>query len=290
MNVRPCCKLALATKWGNMPRIAWSLAICLILSMPISVPGFAATNSESVSASQGSDESIVTANPVLQMITLQEGSLTERYSDGLTVRIQSNGSRNESRGAYTKKLTIYGDTKIGYDDVVRTDLYLTHIWGPSDSRLQSRLAQYAEYYLNTGEVDKAQPLVQQYLQIQNNLVGNELGKGVALSLLGAMKLRQGEVIQSEQSLFAAAANLRRCDYLYAKNANLLGDALLANGKTNAALKQFKICLKIADKNSFAALHSEANQNYQKACRIKKSLIVKSSTKNSTTLIPRRFKS
>jgi hypothetical protein len=111
----------------------------------------------------------------LKSTEVDKSRTIEKYSDGLVAEIQQDGTRNERKASIGFQFEAHVPSTYGQKDnrivdgYIRNNLHLGRLKGANSSLLQSRLYQYATYYLSVGEEQKAEPLIKEFLEIRNRV-------------------------------------------------------------------------------------------------------------------------
>ncbi len=119
----------------------------------------------------------------IQRVLTRHGNTIEKYSDGLIVEIDRKGNRRETLKSdhfalEAKVPSDYGEkSSVAVDEFSKALIGLASVHGSCSSRLQSRLYQFANYYLSVNEPEKAAPLIHKYFEIKREIHRN----GIPLS-------------------------------------------------------------------------------------------------------------
>ncbi len=139
----------------------------------------------------------------IQSVRIKHGKTIEKYSNGLIVKIDPKGNRKEifKSEEYVFEATVpseYGkESSAIVDDFIDTLLLFGLQDGKCSPQHQSRLYQFANYYLSINEPKKAAPLILRYIEIKREIHEN----GAPLSDAEKIYLTALETVSARNHLF-----------------------------------------------------------------------------------------
>ncbi len=172
------------------------------------------------------------------------GEVIEKYSDGLTVQTDVYGNR-EAFKIPTNFLVCSAASSA-------PSISISEIYGTQGSYLQSCLLHCSQYYLDSNQPQKSEIYAQKYIRIQQEMEVRGLPLALGESILGETQLQMNHSQQAISFLESASEYFKndKHSFTYATILYNLGNAYLKNNDLIAANRQFKLCRKIAIKNSY----------------------------------------
>lgn len=157
----------------RFPVFTCTIFACSILSQYTAVNAQTASDQPakvSVSGETGSGKQNA-ASAILQSFSIKRGGTIEIYSDGLRVRVDRLGNRTERLPGeeYELKALVPSSFRqpndVDSDEFIKAVVHLLQVNSSESSMQQSRLYQYAKYYAELREGDRAEELATEYFAL-----------------------------------------------------------------------------------------------------------------------------